>query len=121
MSAEGYGVHLAKSSEEVLGYIHRHEPIDLIILDLDLPDAGELAILERLQKSTPTLPVIVHAFLSDYANHPAVLSTTAFVEKNGSSIDSLKKTVLQILGKSCPRRTACESTADAIHQDKKIG
>ena len=104
MSAAGYRVRLAKNGREVLEQVYHHEPLDLLILDLDLPDAGEVAILESIEDRIPTLPVVVHSFLSDYANHPAVLSTAVFVEKKGSSIDPLKRVVFEVLNKSNPKR-----------------
>jgi len=99
MMAEGYRVRLAKSGREVLEWAYHHESIDLVILDLDLPDASEMAILEKLEDRIPTLPVVIHAFLSDYDNHPAVLSAAALVEKEGNSVERLKKVVAEILGK----------------------
>ncbi|MCK5722800.1 MAG: response regulator [Gammaproteobacteria bacterium] len=99
MMAEGYRVRLAKSGREVLEWAYHHESIDLVILDLDLPDASEMAILEKLEDRIPTLPVVIHAFLSDYDNHPAVLNAAALVEKEGNSVERLKKVVAEILGK----------------------
>ena len=100
MMAEGYRVHLAKSGREVLKWAYKQEFIDLVILDLDLPDTSEIAILEKLENRIPTLPVIIHAFLSDYENPPAVLNAAALVEKKGNSVERLKKVVSEILGKS---------------------
>jgi len=99
MMAEGYRVRLARSVREVLEWAYHYESIDLAILDLDLPDASEMAILEKLEDRIPTLPVVIHAFLSDYDNHPAVLNAAALVEKEGNSIERLKKVVAEILGK----------------------
>jgi len=100
MMAEGYRVHLAKSGREVLKWAYKQEFIDLVILDLDLPDTSEIAILEKLENRIPTLPVIIHAFLSDYENPPAVLNAAALVEKEGNSVERLKNVVSEILGKS---------------------
>jgi len=105
MMAEGYRVRLAKNGREVLEQVYDHEPLDLLILDLDLPDAGEMPILDSIEDRIPTLPVVVHTFLSDYANYPVVLSTAVFVEKKGSSIETLKKVVFEVLHKSNPKRT----------------
>jgi DNA-binding NtrC family response regulator len=105
MMAEGYRVRLAKNGREVLEQVYQYEPLDLLILDLDLPDAGEVAILESVEDRIPTLPVVVHTFLSDYANHPVVLSTAVFVEKKGSSIESLKKVVFEVLHSITPKST----------------
>ncbi len=99
MLAEGYRVRLAKSGREVLEWAYHHESIDLVILDLDLPDASEMAILGKLEDRIPTLPVVIHAFLSDYDNHPSVLNAAALVEKEGNSVERLKKVVAEILGK----------------------
>jgi DNA-binding NtrC family response regulator len=99
MVAEGYRVRLAKSGREVLEWAYHKEFIDLVILDLDLPDASEMAILPKLEDRIPTLPVVIHTFLSDYDNHPAVLNAVALVEKEGNSVERLKKVVAEILGK----------------------
>jgi DNA-binding NtrC family response regulator len=99
MLEEGYRVRLAKSGQEVLEWAYHHDSIDLVILDLDLPDASEMAILAKLEDRIPTLPVVIHAFLSDYDKHPAALNAAALVEKEGSSVERLKKVVAEILGK----------------------
>jgi DNA-binding NtrC family response regulator len=104
MMAEGYKVELARSAREVLELIIDHEHLDLLILDPDLPDAGELDILEKLQKRLPTLPVVVHTFLSEYVNQSFVSSSLVFVEKEGSNIDRLKKVVNEVLRKFYPGR-----------------
>jgi len=105
MMAEGYEVRLAKSAREVLELAFDREHLDLLILDLDLPDAGNLDILQKLQERFPVLPVVVHTFLSEYVNHSFVLSSAAFVEKEGSNIDRLKTVVREILRKSYPQKT----------------
>ena len=104
MMAAGYRVRLAKNGREVVEQVYHHEPLDLLILDLDLPDASEVAILESIEDRIPTLPVVVHSFLSEYANHPAVLSNAVFVEKKGSSIEPLKRVVFEVLNKSNHKR-----------------
>ena len=104
LMAEGYNVQLAKTGREVLELVFNRDHLDLLILDLDLPDAGGLDILQKLQEHFPVLPVIVHTFLSEYVNHSFVLSSAAFVEKEGSNIDRLKTVVREILRKSYPQK-----------------
>ena len=70
MEAEGYDVRLAKNGREVLTWAYHQEQIDLLILDLNLPDENELCIPEKLQDRIPALPVVVHGFFSDYADRP---------------------------------------------------
>ena len=104
MTEEGYHVRLAKTAGEVLELVSNRDHLDLLILDLDLPDVSGLDILHKLQERFPVLPVIVHTFLSEYVNHSFVLSSAAFVEKEGSNIDRLKTVVREILRKSYPQR-----------------
>jgi DNA-binding NtrC family response regulator len=104
MTAAGYRLQLAKDGREVLRWIRSGEPFDLIILDPDLPDAGEIKILKTLQDQMPALPVVIHTFLSDYTQLPADMRSLTLVVKNGDSIDNLKKMVAQILEASHSKR-----------------
>ena len=97
MAAAGYRLQLAKDGREILRWIRSGELFDLIILDPDLPDAGEIMILRTIQDQVPALPVVIHTFLSDYTQLPADMRSSALVVKNGDSIDNLKKVVAQIL------------------------
>jgi DNA-binding NtrC family response regulator len=103
MMAEGYQVRLARNGKEVLRWVYHQDPLDLLILDPDLPDAGEVPLLEKLSNRIPTLPVVVHTFLSDYTNYPALVSSDVFVEKKGTSIEGLKKVIGKILGMTEPQ------------------
>ena len=112
MMAEGYHILLAKSVQEVLKFIYdNNRPLDLLILELDLPDTGGLPILKKLEDRIPNLPVVVHTYLSEYLNHPAVLCAAAIVEKKGNSIDHLKKAVSSTLRKL--------SSNDSNHETKE--
>ena len=121
MMEEGYHVRLAKTAREVLEFVFDHEPLDLLILDLDLPDASELDILRKLQERFPVLPVVVHTFLSEYVNHSFVLSSSAFVEKEGSNIDRLKTAVREILRKSYPQKFEQKGTITPVQTEHLRG
>ena len=102
LMAEGYRVGLAKNVQEVLKKVYHSETLDLLILDPDLPGAEGLSLFKKLQDRIPVLPVVVHTYLKDYTNHTDILSEVAFVEKSGSSVESLKKMVCEILRKHQP-------------------
>lgn len=104
MTAEGYRVRLAKNGREVVDRAYQNEPLDLLIIDVDLPDADEIFVLEKIQNRIPTLPVVVHTFLTEYLEHATILSTGAFVEKEGTNIDRLKKVVGEVLRRMYPHR-----------------
>ena len=104
MSAAGYRLQLAKDGREVLSWIRSGEFFDLIILDPDLPDAGEVKILKTLQSQRPAIPVVIHTFLSDFAQLPADMRSLTLVVKNGDSVDNLKRVVAHLLEASHSKR-----------------
>jgi len=98
MMGEGFKVRMAKNAREVLEWVYHHDLVDLLILDPDLPNVGERAIVERLNDRIPPLPVVVHSFLSDNETYLDCLHPAAVVEKRGNSIERLKEVVFEILG-----------------------
>src|SRR5512143_698587 len=64
MSKEGYRIRLAESAQDLLQWVCHPEPIDLIILDPDLPDAVDVHLLNALQNRMPSVPVIIHTHYS---------------------------------------------------------
>lgn len=97
MVAEGYRVLQAKDSREVLNRAFSRTPLDLLIFDLDLPDAGEMEILEKLSDRIPQLPVVLHSFKTNSDDVPEADSATVFVEKRGNSVERLKEVVAEML------------------------
>lgn len=97
MTAEGYRVRLAKSGREVLRWIYHHEPLDLVILDPDLPDATDAPLLEKMNDRIPTLPIVIHSFSTEDVAANSDSFPVVFVEKEGNSIENLKKVVEHIL------------------------
>lgn len=97
MMAEGYRVLQAKDNREVLKQVFSRAPLDLLIFDPDLPNAGEVEILEKLNDRIPPLPVVLHSFQTDRMNFPEAIIPGVFVEKRGNSVERLKKVVSEIL------------------------
>lgn len=58
LRSAGYAVDEASDGESALLHI-KNRPIDLLLLDLNLPDLDGFDILEYLQKNVPDLPVIL--------------------------------------------------------------
>jgi DNA-binding response OmpR family regulator len=99
--AEGYQVEVAADGRDLLRKVSIADPPDLLILDI--PYSGGPAILERLRRVNSGLPVIIHAFATEDASHPAVQRAAAFVEKMGNT-DRLKAAVFEILREYYPNR-----------------
>ena len=97
MTAAGYRILLADKGRDVVKRVYQHEPVDLLILDPDLPDVEESAVLKKIRNRIPALPVVVHTYVSDYETHQDLVNAAAFVEKRGSSIENLREVVSEIL------------------------
>jgi CheY-like chemotaxis protein len=104
LEAEGYRIRLAESGVEVLKWAFHPDPLDLIILDPDLPDTVAGQLMDKLKDRIPPIKVVIHAFLSDYAAPHDKLSANAFIEKGGNSSEALKKVILD-LNRRTPSRT----------------
>jgi len=100
-SAEGYEIITARDGNEVLLEIGRDTPPDLIILDLEIPDADNSEILERAQNLNPPLPVVIHTFLTEEAERDSQSETKIYIEKSGN-VDHLKSAVADMLRRLNP-------------------
>jgi DNA-binding NtrC family response regulator len=96
MTADGYRILLAKSAQEVLNGVYDHQDVDLLILDPDLP-GYEKDLIEKIEDRIPTIPIVIHTFLSDDASYPTDLGQAAFVEKRGNSVERLKSVIVELL------------------------
>ena len=104
MTAAGYRVRLADTGREVIKRAFQGEPLDLIILDPDLPDADEAQVLEHLLNRIPVLPVVLHTYPPKHGSNSRDMNDVIFVEKKGSSVERLKQVVHEILRDSHSRR-----------------
>ncbi|MBU0987155.1 MAG: response regulator [Proteobacteria bacterium] len=99
MTAEGYQAQVAENGRQLIKWAFNSEHFDLLIVDPDLPDVDVSALFVKLRERIPPLPLVVHSFLSDYTEYSDVLQRMPFVEKQGRSIEQLKKVVFEILHK----------------------
>ena len=119
--SEGYRVELATDGREILRKMNVDDPPDLLILDLEIPYVGGLTILERLKHRYPHLPVIIHTFPTEDADHPIVQTAAAFVEKVGNT-DRLKRIIQQVLREYYPHRSdRIGKERQLQNTDKQIG
>jgi DNA-binding NtrC family response regulator len=102
--SEGYTVQLAKNSRELVKLIYSSTPIDLVIIDPDIPDVSQANLFKSLENRIPTLPLVIHSDLNDYLESTSQISNAAFVPKQGSSSEALKDVVWSLLKASNPEK-----------------
>jgi CheY-like chemotaxis protein len=57
---EGFSVLTAANGHEAAGHLeHPLEPIDVVVLDVGLPDVDGVALCERIREMYPAMPVVV--------------------------------------------------------------
>lgn len=97
MIKEGYRILLAESARDLLDWALDRNPVDLIILDPDLPDAVDSRLMTMLRERMPLVPVIIHAQPSQSLPEQETAQLTINVEKGGNSIERLKEVARGIL------------------------
>ncbi len=64
LQGDGYEVHVARTGREALELMARQH-IDLVLLDLGLPDISGLQVCKSLRNNFPDLPIIILSVKSD--------------------------------------------------------
>jgi DNA-binding NtrC family response regulator len=93
----GCRVFLAKTAQEIIDHLFGPQTPDLLIIDPDLPDRGNLTALKQVPRRFPSLPIVLHMHSSD-APGWGEMGKIEIVEKTGSSIERVKTIVSQIIG-----------------------
>jgi DNA-binding NtrC family response regulator len=89
----GYRIHLVENARELYSRVSGPDPVNLVILDPDLPDAAPFSVVEALGRRLPRTPVVIHT----HAPHAAACSPenrpchSFVVEKSGGSVERLKQ------------------------------
>ena len=102
LKKEGFDVQTAANSKEVVEIIGKKIKIDLILLDLMLPEVDGFEILKMIRKELPLLntPVIVFSNLSEEKDIEKAKSMGIkdFMIKSNFNLDELTKKVRETLG-----------------------
>ena len=105
MESEGYSTITAGSGHDALRMVTARKP-DIVILDINLPDANGLVLLRTIKKDHPSAAVIMATGCpaETYGNEAIRMGTIAYLEKP-VNIDQLMG-LMQSLEHSEPGRTA---------------
>ena len=102
LKKEGYDVLTASESVEAFKIIEKEKKIDLILLDLLLPEVDGFMILEKIRqnKDLLTVPVIVFSNCSEDKDITRVtkLGISEFMVKSNFTLDELAKKIKGLIG-----------------------
>ena len=92
---EGYEVLSAYTGEEALALFAK-EPVDLVILDINMPGINGIEVLRRLKEIDPDLPVILSSAYPEYKQDFGSWASEAYIVKS-ADLSELKATVRRYL------------------------
>ena len=102
LSAEGYEVAVAGDGGRILEEIERENGVDLLVLDLEMPDIDSSKIFEKIQKRGLPLPVVIHTFLTEESERDFSLNKGEICIEKSGNIDILKTAIADMLKRFYP-------------------
>lgn len=107
LSADGFSVIMADSAQDLLRWTFGQTPVDLVLIDPDLPDMDQEALMERISSRIPPIPIVIHAISENIKKAGIISDMATYVEKGGHSIEKLKEVIHNIRSsKAAPIRPA---------------
>ena len=102
LKKEGYDIQNAANAAEAYKIFDSKTPIDLMLLDLMLPDIDGFTILEKVRHDPvmKDLPVVVFSNLSEEKDieRAKKLGISEFMIKSNFNLDELTKKVRELIG-----------------------
>ncbi len=97
MVKEGWQILVAKNSNEIVRQILLKAPLDILILDTDLPGFAKSSLMRILKNRYPLLSVVYHVTDAKENRWTDSFYKGYVVEKSGNSAEKLKKVVKRIM------------------------
>lgn len=100
LEEEGYEIILASDGKEAVSLLKDdHISINVVIMDLRMPNMDGLDAIGHLLKARLNIPVIIHTAYSSYKNDPLAMAADAYVVKS-HDLTELKAKVKELTGDS---------------------
>jgi two-component system, response regulator, stage 0 sporulation protein F len=91
LKEEGYEVYMASNGREALEMVEKI-PLDLVILDIKMPEMDGIEALRQIKKKRPDLPVILSTAYGEYRQDFATWASDEYLVKS-SDLEDLKAVV----------------------------
>ena len=95
LKEEGYEVYLAANGKEALEIVGK-VPLDLVILDIKMPEMDGIEALRQIKEKQPDLPVLLSTAYGEYRQDFATWASDEYLVKS-SDLDDLKSAVKRYL------------------------
>jgi CheY-like chemotaxis protein len=91
LKEEGYEVYMASNGREALEMVEQI-PLDLVILDIKMPEMDGIEALRQIKEKRPNLPVILSTAYGEYRQDFATWASDEYLVKS-SDLEELKAVV----------------------------
>jgi two-component system response regulator (stage 0 sporulation protein F) len=91
LKEEGYDVLTAANGKEALEVVAK-EPLDLVILDIKMPEMSGIEVLRQIKEKHPDLPVLLSSAYSEYKQDFGTWASEEYLVKS-SDLEDLKAAV----------------------------
>ncbi|OPX19401.1 MAG: two-component system response regulator [Desulfobacca sp. 4484_104] len=88
---EGYEVLTAADGREALDIVEKN-PLDLVILDIKMPEMSGIEVLRQIKEKNPNLPVLLSSAYSEYKQDFGTWASEEYLVKS-SDLEDLKAAV----------------------------
>jgi CheY-like chemotaxis protein len=95
LKEEGYEVYLAANGKEALEIVEK-VPLDLVILDIKMPEMDGIEALRQIKERQPDLPVLLSTAYGEYRQDFATWASDEYLVKS-SDLEDLKSAVKRYL------------------------
>ncbi|MBD3308575.1 response regulator [candidate division KSB3 bacterium] len=95
---EGYDVLSASNGREALELIEQHPEIELVLLDIKMPEMDGTEFLRHIRQFSKDLPIIISTAYGDYVQQDFSAWLSDGYTVKSSDLTELKSHVRQILG-----------------------
>ncbi|MBU4232303.1 MAG: response regulator [Proteobacteria bacterium] len=95
LKEEGYEVYQAANGREALDIVDKI-PLDLVILDIKMPEMDGIEALRQIKEKRPDLPVILSTAYGEYKKDFATWASDEYLVKS-SDLEDLKAVVKRYL------------------------
>ena len=95
LKEEGYEVFTAANGREALDIVEK-EPLDLVILDIKMPEMDGIEALRQIKEKKPNLPVLLSTAYGEYKQDFATWASDEYLVKS-SDLEDLRATVKRYL------------------------